>query len=207
MTSWTRVLARVQAEKSPGKFCSTRPLISRNEHWPAPFHGVQYGEMTPSAKSSRRASARQGPGTDGEGAFRLGPLPRGREEVELRLAPGPGCRALREDPHLPRVEPKARPGPGQRWTLPRAGTLRVRIETGGRPLRRATLHVDGTAGVGVRRRLEGTAAEIPDLPLGAYVVELAAPGWLGTGGRVVAVAAGPGEPSANWSITNACAAS
>jgi hypothetical protein len=136
--------------------------------------------------------------TDGEGVFRLDPLPRGPGRVMVTFVPGPGCRALAEDPHLPFTERKATPGTEVRVQLERAGRLWLRLDPGERQLARATLHLaSGATGLRLARRLPRRATEvvIDDIAVGPYAVEVAAPGILGTGGAVVKAEPSPGSPS------------
>jgi hypothetical protein len=102
------------------------------------------------------------------------------------------------DPHLPFTERKAAPGTEVRVQLERAGTLRLTLDPGERTLARATLLASGATGLKLSRALPYRASEvaIDDLPVGRYVVEVAAPGVSGTGGAVVEVTAAPGEGSA-----------
>ncbi len=133
--------------------------------------------------------------TDAAGAFRLDPLPRGPARFPVTFVPGPGCRALVADPHLPFTERKAAPGTDVRVQLERAGRLWVGFDPGDREIARATLLATG--GVKVSRGLprRATEAVIEDLPVGRYVVEVAAPGVLGTGGAVALALPAPEAPS------------
>jgi len=135
--------------------------------------------------------------TDGSGAFRLDPLPRGPARFAVTFVPGPGCRGLAEDPHLPYTERKAEPGTEVRVQLERAGRLLLRFDAGDRHLSRATLLASGATGLRLARALPYRATEvrIDDLPVGRYVVEVAAPGVLGTGGAVVDAVPAPEAPS------------
>jgi hypothetical protein len=133
--------------------------------------------------------------TDKDGAFRLDPLPRGPARFAVTFVPGPGCRALAGDPHLPFTERKAAPGTEVRVQLERAGALRLRLDPGDRVLARATLLVTGAVNLSralPRRVLETT---VEDLPVGRYVVDVAAPGILGAGGVVVEAVPAPEAPS------------
>lgn len=133
--------------------------------------------------------------TDATGAYRLDPLPRGPARFPVTFVPGPGSRAFTEDRHLPFTERKAAPGTEVRVQLERAGRLWLRLDPGDRVLERATLLVSG--GVKLSRGLPRRATEvaIDDLPVGRYVVEVAAPGVLGTGGAVVEALPAPQAPS------------
>ncbi len=135
--------------------------------------------------------------TDEKGAFRLDPLPRGPARFPVTFVPGPGCRALTGDPHLPITERKATPGTEVRVQLERAGRLWLRLDPGDRVLARATLLASGATGLRLSRGLPRRATEvtIDDLPVGRYVVEVAAPGVLGTGGAVVEAVPAPEAPS------------
>jgi Carboxypeptidase regulatory-like domain len=135
--------------------------------------------------------------TGDDGAFRLDPLPRGPARFAVAFVPGPGCRGLVADPHLPFTERKAAPGTEVRVQLERAGTLRLTLDPGERTLARATLLASGATGLKLSRALPYRASEvaIDDLPVGRYVVDVAAPGVSGTGGAVVEVTAAPGAPS------------
>jgi hypothetical protein len=135
--------------------------------------------------------------TDEKGAFRLDPLPRGPARFAVTFVPGPSCRGLVKDPHLPYTERKAAPGTEVRVQLERAGKLWLKLDAGDRPLARATLLASGATGLKLARALPNRATEvsIDDLPVGRYVVEVAAPGVLGTGGAMVEVTAAPGAPS------------
>jgi hypothetical protein len=132
--------------------------------------------------------------TDAQGAFRIGPMPLGRQRFELRLEPAPGSRGFTDDPHLPRIEEKAQPGITVRAQLERAGALDLRFP--GARLARATLLLDGTSGVRQEWRIPRGARglRIDEIPVGDYVVEAAAPGFLGTGGAVCRAVAGKTEP-------------
>jgi len=134
--------------------------------------------------------------TDERGAFRLAGIPPGRKRWTVRFRPGPASRAFQEDPHLPRVERGVAVGAKMRVRLARAGTLWVRFDTGGRRLARARLRLEGSSGTKVWRQLPGGASEvrIGELPAGTYIVEVAAPGLLGTGGAVVPVRPKPAAP-------------
>ncbi len=134
--------------------------------------------------------------TGDDGAFRLDPLPKGPARFAVTFVPGPGCRGLVKDPHLPFTERKAAPGTEVRVQLERAGTLRLTLDPGERTLARATLLASGATGLKLSRVLPYRASEvsIDDLPVGRYVVEVAAPGVAGTGGAVVDVAPLPPEP-------------
>ncbi len=133
--------------------------------------------------------------TDDRGAFRLDPLPRGPSRFAVTFVPGPLCRGLAADPHLPFTERKASPGTEVRVQLERAGQLRLGLDPGDRQLSRATFLASG--GVKLSRGLPRRATEvaIDDLPVGRYVVDVAAPGFLGTGGAVVEVVPAPEAPS------------
>lgn len=133
--------------------------------------------------------------TDDRGAFRLDPLPRGPSRFPVTFVPGPGCRGLVADPHLPFTERKAAPGTEVRVQLERAGRLRLTLDPGDRSLARATLLASG--GVKLARGLPRRATEvvIDDIPVGRYVVDVAAPGFLGTGGAVVEAVPAPAAPS------------
>ena len=134
-------------------------------------------------------------GADGEFEFRE--VPEGLSQFGVRFRPGPGCRALLEDPHLGHVEPRARPDVRLRVRLQRAGTLRLHFEDLPRPLSRATLHLASTEGYRRRLRLARGAKEVvvEDLPVGSYVAGLAAPGILGTTGELVNSVVGDAEPT------------
>ncbi len=132
-----------------------------------------------------------------DGAFVLEGLARGAGEFALVLSPAPGCRALHDDPHLPFVELRARPESRVVVRLERAGTLRIRLDTAGRPLARATLLL-AAVGSALRREVSiprgGDFVEVTDLPTGGYVAEVGAPGFLGTLGAMVLAHATPQEP-------------
>jgi hypothetical protein len=132
--------------------------------------------------------------TDEKGEFSLGPLPLGRSIFDVKLEPAPGSRGFREDPHLPRVEKKSRPGIKMRAQLERAGTLDLRFP--GTRLARAVLILDGTTGLQQQWRIPRGAQglRIEEIPVGDYVVEVGAPGLLGTGGVVRRAVAGEVEP-------------
>ncbi|HEX5135979.1 MAG TPA: carboxypeptidase regulatory-like domain-containing protein [Planctomycetota bacterium] len=131
--------------------------------------------------------------TGEDGAFRLDPLPRGPPRLAVTFVPGPGCRGLVADPHLPFTERKAAPGTEVKVQLERAGTLRIALDPGERTLARATLLAEGATGLKLSRALPSRASGvvIDDLPVGRYVVEIAAPGFVGTGGAVVDVSTAP----------------
>jgi len=138
--------------------------------------------------------------TDAEGRFRLGPLPRGRRRFTVRARPGPDCRALAGEPHLPLVEPKARAGPGLRLRLARAGVLRLALSTDGRPLARARVRLAGVTGLRIVRvaRRGARTLVVPDVPVGTYTVDVTAPGLFGVRetvahARPAGVAAEPDE--------------
>ncbi|MHC4731191.1 MAG: carboxypeptidase regulatory-like domain-containing protein, partial [Planctomycetota bacterium] len=136
--------------------------------------------------------------TGKDGAFRLTALPRGPQRFTLYFRPGPGCRALAKDPHLPHVERKVGVGTEARVRLLRAGRLWVRLDPGDRKLARARLLIASVAtGVRLDRKLAYRAADavVDDLPVGAHRVEVAAPGVLGTAGAVVHVTPAPEEPT------------
>jgi len=137
--------------------------------------------------------------TTGEGGtFRLSALPRGPRRFTLHFRPGPGCRALAEDPHLPHVERKVGVGTEARVRLLRAGRLWVRLDPGDREIARARLLVTSVATGGrLERKLAYRAREalVDDLPVGAHGVEVAAPGVLGTAGAVVPVTPAPDAPT------------
>ncbi|MDH3590482.1 MAG: hypothetical protein OER88_01290 [Planctomycetota bacterium] len=136
--------------------------------------------------------------TDGEGAFRLRGLPARVQRWTVRFEPGPACRALAEDPHLPRIERKVAAGGEVRVRLARAGSLRVRLDPGRRRLARARIDIAG-AGTGLVRRQRlprgSREAVIHDLPVGGYAVQVRAPGLLGTDGGLIDAAAAPTEPT------------
>ncbi|MHC4954334.1 MAG: carboxypeptidase-like regulatory domain-containing protein [Planctomycetota bacterium] len=125
--------------------------------------------------------------TDAEGAFRLGPMALGRDRFVVRLEPLPKSPAFFDDPHLPRLESKVRIGFRMRAQLERAGSLHVRWPES--RLARATLLLAGTSGAKQIWRIPRGATEmrIDEIPVGSYVVEVGAPGYLGTGGAVVPV--------------------
>lgn len=138
--------------------------------------------------------------TGDDGAFALEELPAGRQRFVVTFEPGPGCRGLVADPHLPLVERKVERGADVRVRLARAGRLHVRLDTGGRRLTRARLHIAGTTGVSLVRQVPRGAREVvvDDIPVGRYTVEVAAPGVLGTGDAVVEVvpaSKAPAEPT------------
>ncbi|MFI5401658.1 MAG: collagen binding domain-containing protein, partial [Planctomycetota bacterium] len=132
--------------------------------------------------------------TDAKGAFLLDRLPRGPARFPVTFVPGKGSRARVADPHLPFTERKAAPGAELRVQLERAGRLWIRLDPGDRELARATLLASG--GVKISRSLPRRATEvvIDDLPVGRYVVEVAAPGLLGTQGAVVEAVPAPEAP-------------
>ncbi|MGH7162230.1 MAG: hypothetical protein ACREID_02000, partial [Planctomycetota bacterium] len=131
-----------------------------------------------------------------EGEFALSHLPRGFETVNVSFRPGPKSPGCFVDPHLPVVQEKVRVRSALRVLLPRAGTLRVVLDAAEKRLARETLHLKGTSGFALRRRLPRGAREvvIPELPVGSYIVELSAPGVLGTAGAIVRVAASASAP-------------
>ncbi|MHC4547339.1 MAG: carboxypeptidase-like regulatory domain-containing protein [Planctomycetota bacterium] len=136
--------------------------------------------------------------TGEDGSFRLADLPRGPPRFVLRFRPGPGCRGLVADPHLPHVERKVGVGTAARVRLVRAGRLWLRFDPGERPLARARLLIaSATTGLKLERKLPYRAREIvvEDLPVGPYRVEVAAPGLLGTVGAVVQAAREAKEPT------------
>ncbi|MEM8883529.1 MAG: carboxypeptidase-like regulatory domain-containing protein [Planctomycetota bacterium] len=120
--------------------------------------------------------------TDEKGEFTLGPVAPGKSRFALRLEPRPGSRGFRVDPHLPRVEEKVQPGIAVRAQLERAGSLDLRF--GRARLARATLFLAGTTGIDQAHRIPRGARRllIEEIPVGDYVVEVAAPGYVGTGG-------------------------
>ncbi|MHC4957986.1 MAG: carboxypeptidase regulatory-like domain-containing protein [Planctomycetota bacterium] len=134
--------------------------------------------------------------TDAEGRFALRGLPRGRSRYDVRCTPGPGCPALADDPHLPHTEPRAHVGSRLRIALTPAATVRIRFDTGGYPLARATLQLETQGGLAIRRRLPRRAEEVVlnDVPVGSYTADVAAPGLLGSDGQVIAVKRGVKEP-------------
>jgi hypothetical protein len=121
-------------------------------------------------------------------------MPLGRARFELRLEPAPGSRGFADDPHLPRTEEKAQAGIKVRAQLERAGALDLRFP--GARLARATLLIEGTSGVRQEWRIPRGAPglRIEEIPVGDYVVEAAAPGYLGTGGAVCRAVAGETKP-------------
>ncbi|MGQ0613355.1 MAG: carboxypeptidase-like regulatory domain-containing protein [Planctomycetaceae bacterium] len=132
-------------------------------------------------------------GTDGR--FRIEGMPLGRESVRALFLPGPGCRALLEEPHLPRVEEEARLGAEVRIELQRGGELRLRLDSGGAVVGPCSLEIAGTSGVSLVRRVPRgrTELSIPDLPWGRYVLEVSVPGYVGSAGMTLVVpAAGEG---------------
>jgi len=135
--------------------------------------------------------------SDSAGAFALRGLARGGRQFTVALTPLPGCRAFHDDPHLPFIEFEARPPQRVAVRLSRAGTLRLRLDTAGRPLARATLFLSAL-GSGLRREVAiprgGDLLEVRDLPTGGYLAEVGAPGFAGTGGAKVTARALPGEP-------------
>jgi len=134
--------------------------------------------------------------TNDEGAFHLAGLPRGPARTTVSFTPGPACRALAQDPHLPHVERKVLVGGDMRVRLERAGRLRVRLDTGGRALTRARLLLtSGARELQLEHPLPRHVTEvvIDDLPVGPCSVEVKAPGFTGTGGAVVQVAPAPAE--------------
>jgi hypothetical protein len=136
--------------------------------------------------------------TGEDGTFRLTALPRGPQRFTLHVRPGPACRALAADPHLPHVERKVGVGADAQVRLLRAGRLWVRLDPGDRELARARLLVTSVAtGARLERKLAYRAADarVEDLPVGAHRVEVVAPGVLGTAGAVVAVTPAPEEPT------------
>jgi len=131
--------------------------------------------------------------TDAKGAFTIAGVALGRQSFSVRLEPGPECAAFAKDPHLPRIERKARVGIAFRAQLQRAGVLDLRWPKA--RLARATLFISGTAGIEQRRRIPhgARAMRIEDVPVGSYVVDIGAPGLLGTDGAVANVTV-KGEP-------------
>jgi len=131
--------------------------------------------------------------TDKEGTFLLAGVPLGRDRFTVRVEPTPASRAFREVPHLPRVERKARFGIRLGVQLERSGTLAVRWKQA--RLARATLYLAGTSGNEMRLRIPRGASgmSVDEIPLGSYVLEVGAPGYLGTGGMVVQVGSTAGE--------------
>jgi len=135
--------------------------------------------------------------SDADGRFELAGLPPGPDRFTLAFRPGPDCRGLAEDPHLPHVERKVQRGAEARVSLQRAGRLWVRLDAGGRKLARARLHVaSGSSDVRLQRQVPRGTTEmvIDDLPVGRTIVEVSAPGFLGTAGAVVHVEPDPEEP-------------
>lgn len=130
--------------------------------------------------------------TNAKGEFTIRNLPRGRELYTVRFTPGPDCRALKEDPHLPHSERRVRVGAKLRIPLKRSGTLRLKFDT---VLARATLLISSNDNT-VRRRLPRRARgiDVEELPLGSYSVDVAAPGLLGSGGVVLPVRREAGKP-------------
>ncbi|MHC4939524.1 MAG: carboxypeptidase regulatory-like domain-containing protein [Planctomycetota bacterium] len=132
--------------------------------------------------------------TNEQGEFEVGPMPLGRTIFDLRLEPAPGSRGFLKDPHLPRVEERARVGIKVRAQLERSGTLDLRFP--GTRLARATLILEGTTGLRQQWRIPRGAQSmrIEEIPVGDYVVEVGAPGYLGTGGAVQRAVAKEVEP-------------
>jgi len=141
-------------------------------------------------------TAGRGAVTGEQGRFRIAGLPRGRATFSVHFTPGPGSRAFLDDPHLPHTETRVRPGT-IRVALRRAGTLRVRLDSGGRPLVRASLFVTGPGGWTRRVRLPRLVrdVELTEVPVGSCEVEVGAPGVLGTSGAVAPVRRDPAEPT------------
>jgi hypothetical protein len=133
--------------------------------------------------------------TNDQGEFRIENLPPGREHFAVVISPGAGCRAFMTDPHLPRTEEKVRANTHLKVQLPRSGTLLLQLDSGGLPLSRATLFLSGSYGWQRRHRLPRRTrdVEIPELPLGTYEVDVAAPGLLGSGGAVATLGREPLE--------------
>ena len=132
--------------------------------------------------------------TDADGRFEIAGIPPGPERIQVSFVPGTGCRALVTDPHLPHVERKAVVGSDLRILLQRSGRLRLRFEPGERRLARARVHVASAGELRVQRQVVRGAEEmvVDDLPLGPCVVDVAAPGLLGTGGAIVEAQREPG---------------
>jgi len=131
--------------------------------------------------------------TDAKGQFRLERMPLGRDRFALHVTPTPSSRGFREAPHLPRVERKARFGIRALAQLERAGTLAVRWQDA--RLARATLYLAGTSGEEMRWRIPRGARgmTVGEIPVGSYVIEVGAPGYLGTGGAVAQVGTVAGD--------------
>jgi len=134
--------------------------------------------------------------SDESGRFVLRGLPRGRGSFDVAFRPGFGCRALAKDPHLPHTERRVRVGAKLRVLLPAAGTLTLDLDSGDYPLTRATLYLRSQGGRSIRHRLPRRAKRVVlrDFAIGSYIADVAAPGFLGTGGQVVAVWRGKSEP-------------
>ncbi len=115
--------------------------------------------------------------TDANGAFSIAGLPRSIDRWSVALEPGPGCRALARDPHLPKLERKVAAGSRVRVRLERAGALWLRFS--GPRLARARVELAGTTNnLRRRQRVARGAREVFvfDLPVGGYVVGVRAPG-------------------------------
>jgi hypothetical protein len=155
--------------RDPGPALAVRGTVV--DHDGKPLAGVI-------ARGAGRSAA-----SDDAGAFAIEGLPPGRAAFDVRLEPGPGCRGLVEDPHLPRTE-RAVPGEVLRARLDRASTLRLSFDTSGRPLCRARLVVAAPSGerrvLHLPRGAEGAVVE--DVPQGTCRVDVLAPGFLGAGG-------------------------
>jgi protocatechuate 3,4-dioxygenase beta subunit len=167
---------------------------------PAPERAVEGTVLDADGRPLAGVEVSAGPRTvttDDQGAFAIVGCPPGRLQGTLGFRPGPGSSGLLADPHLPHVEDGVGPGERLRVQLRRAGVLWLRLDTRGRNLTRATLHLAGTSGWAYRRRLPRRATEIriPDIAVGSYEVEVSAPGFVGTNRAVVTVTpAAPAEP-------------
>ena len=131
--------------------------------------------------------------TDAKGEFRLPQMPLGRDRFDLQFEPTPSSTAFREVPHLPRVERRAKFGIRVGAQLERSGSLT--IDWADARLARATLYLSGTSGNEMLWRIPRGAKDITvdEIPVGSYVVEVGAPGYLGTGGALAKVSGAPGE--------------
>jgi len=134
--------------------------------------------------------------TDAEGRATLAGIPASAGKIRVVASPGPDCRALADDPHLPQAEEWSGGGGPLRLRLARAGRMRLRFVDLPAPLGRATLRLAGSQGHHRTLRLPRGAegATIEDLPAGSWAVDLVAPRLLGTEGALVEAVPGDGEP-------------
>ncbi|MCZ6572749.1 MAG: carboxypeptidase-like regulatory domain-containing protein [Planctomycetota bacterium] len=173
--------------------------VRRDLHLPAPdparrISGVVLDEGGANALLAELRCAGRRALTDGEGRFVLSGLPPGRDRFRLDIMP-------RFDPRMPHPflahTLQAVPlGDTLRIHLRRPHSLRLRFALEAGVLRRATLLLEGPGGLRMRRRIPHGAEvfEIEGLAAGEYRVEVAAPGFAGTGGLKIEVPSPGGAP-------------